>query len=160
LKIDMRIRLVSAALAFLVAAAALSAGAAIAAAPGKRTPSPDGAELYFHSPLDGTTVPRRIVVRIGLRNMGVAPAGIAIPNTGHHHLLIDTELRSSDEPIPSDYNHLHLGNGQTEIRVTLPPGRHTLQLLLADYNHVPHDPPVMSRRITVFVKDQDAMVNK
>ena len=72
-------------------------------------------------------------------------------NTGHHHLLIDAKLPPLDEPIPNDFNHLHFGAGQTEATVTLSPGRHTIQLLLGDANHVPHDPPVMSQPITVTV---------
>ena len=84
--------------------------------------------------------------------MGIAPAGINKPNTGHHHLLIDTDLPPLDRPIPNDYNHLHLGNGQTEIRVTLPPGVHTLQLLVADAAHIPHNPPIVSTKITVRVR--------
>jgi hypothetical protein len=83
--------------------------------------------------------------------MGVAPAGIERPNTGHHHLLIDTKVPALDQPIPNDFNHLHFGAGQTEADVTLPPGKHTLQLLLGDANHVPHNPPVMSKPITVTV---------
>ena len=117
-----------------------------------RTPSPKGAQVYFHSPLNGSVVPSRFVVRIGLRNMGVAPAGVDRPNTGHHHPLIDTGLPPLDAPVPNDFNHIHLGNGQTEVRVTLPPGRHTLQLLLADSKHIPHDPPVISNKITIRVR--------
>jgi hypothetical protein len=86
--------------------------------------------------------------------MGVAPAGIDKPNTGHHHLLIDTDLPPLDVPVPNDFNHIHLGNGQTEVRVTLPPGRHTLQLLLADAKHIPHDPPVISKKITIRVRPE------
>jgi len=83
--------------------------------------------------------------------MGVAPAGIEKANTGHHHLLIDTKLPPLDDPIPNDFNHLHFGAGQTEATVELSPGWHTLQLLLGDENHVPHNPPVMSKPIKVFV---------
>jgi hypothetical protein len=83
--------------------------------------------------------------------MGVAPAGIEKANTGHHHLLIDTALPPLNQPIPNDFNHLHFGAGQTEAQVTLPIGAHTLQLLLGDDNHVPHDPPVMSKPIRVVV---------
>ena len=111
-----------------------------------------GALVYFHYPLDGLRVPERFTVRIGLKEMGVAPAGIDRPLTGHHHLLIDTEPGPPDQPVPADYNHIHLGNGQTEVVVTLPKGTHTLQLLLADHTHTPHDPPVMSRKITVYVR--------
>ena len=119
-----------------------------------RTPAPKGAQAYFHTPLNGSVVPSRFVVRIGLHEMGVAPAGVNRPNTGHHHLLIDTDLPPLDAPVPNDFNHIHLGNGQTEVRVTLPPGRHTLQLLLADHNHVPHDPPVVSQKITIRVRPE------
>jgi hypothetical protein len=89
---------------------------------------------------------------MGLRNMGVAPKGTGGPHTGHHHLLIDTELPPMTEAIPSDRNHLHFGAGETEARVELPPGTHTLQLLLGDMNHVPHNPPVLSKKITVTVR--------
>ena len=116
-----------------------------------RTASPNDAAVYFIYPKDGETIFPNSTIRFGLRNMGVAPAGVAKPNTGHHHLLVDAPTPALDEPIPSDLNHIHLGGGQTERRITLPPGRHTLQLLLADENHVPHDPPVLSERITVMV---------
>jgi hypothetical protein len=89
---------------------------------------------------------------MGLRNMGICPKGINRPNVGHHHLLIDTDLPPFDQPIPSDRNHLHFGAGETEARVELAPGKHTLQLLMGDYNHVPHDPPVYSKKITITVK--------
>jgi hypothetical protein len=117
-----------------------------------RQPAPKGAQVYFHYPLDGLRVPERFTVRIGLKEMGVAPAGIDKPLTGHHHLLIDTDPGPPDQPIPADYNNIHLGNGQTEVVVTLPKGTHTLQLLLGDHTHTPHDPPVMSRKITVYVR--------
>lgn len=117
-----------------------------------RQSAPPGAQVYFHYPIDGLSVPERFTVRIGLRGMGVAPAGVDHARTGHHHLLIDTEPGPPDQPIPSDYNHIHLGNGQTEVVVTLPKGRHTLQLLLGDYTHTPHNPPVMSPKITINVR--------
>jgi hypothetical protein len=117
-----------------------------------RQKAPDGAQVYFHYPLDGLRVPERFTVRIGLRGMGVAPAGVAHARTGHHHLLIDTDPGPPDQPVPSDYNNIHLGNGQTEVVVTLPKGRHTLQLLVGDHTHTPHDPPVMSQKITVYVR--------
>ena len=117
-----------------------------------RQPAPPGAQVYFHYPIDGLSVPERFTVRIGLRGMGVAPAGVDHARTGHHHLLIDTDPGPPDQPIPSDYNNIHLGNGQTEVVVTLPKGRHTLQLLLGDHNHTPHVPPVMSPKITVNVR--------
>jgi hypothetical protein len=117
-----------------------------------RSPSPNGAELYIISPKDGERVVSPIVVRFGLRGMGVAPAGIAMENTGHHHLLIDVGPPPADRPIPADANHLHFGKGQTEAEVTLARGRHRLQLLLADRLHVPHDPPVLSKPVTVTVE--------
>jgi uncharacterized protein DUF4399 len=120
-------------------------------APVVRTPSPEGAEVHFVGLQDGATVPQNVTIHFGLGNMGVAPAGIERPNTGHHHLLIDTKVPALDQPIPNDFNHLHFGAGQTEADVTLPPGKHTLQLLLGDANHVPHNPPVMSKPITVTV---------
>jgi Domain of unknown function (DUF4399) len=117
-----------------------------------RTASPEGAEVYFHYPIDGIRVPQRFTVQIGLRGMGVAPAGVVKPFTGHHHLLIDVDKVDFDQPIPSDYNHIHLGNGQTEVVITLKPGTHTLQLLLGDYAHFPHVPPVISKKIKVYVR--------
>lgn len=96
-------------------------------------------------------LPHRATIRFGLTNICVAPAGSDKPNTGHHHLLVDTKLPPLHLPIPNDFNHLHFGPGQTEAAVNLPPGRYTLQLLLGDENHVPHNPPVMSRPIRVYV---------
>jgi hypothetical protein len=118
---------------------------------GGPTPSPPGAEVYFDELKDGATIPSKLTVHFGLRNMGVAPAGADRPNSGHHHLLIDTNLPPLDKPIPNDFNHLHFGGGQTETEMTLQPGEHTLQLLLGDKDHIPHTPPVMSPRIRVRV---------
>lgn len=133
----------------VVAAAVLH----FAPAAGARTPSPENAHLYFIWPVDGTVIRGgKFWVRMGLRNMGVAPKGTTLANTGHHHLLIDTELPPMNEAIPSDRNHLHFGAGETEARVELSPGKHTLQLLLGDPDHVPHDPPVYSKKISVIVK--------
>lgn len=116
-------------------------------------PAPENAQVYFIWPHDGTVIHGgKFWVRMGLRNMGVAPRGTNIPNTGHHHLLIDTDLPPMDEAIPSDRNHLHFGAGETEAQVELPPGKHTLQLLLGDQDHKPHDPPVYSKPITVTVR--------
>jgi hypothetical protein len=117
-----------------------------------RTASAPSAQVYFHYPVDGMRTPERFTVKIGLKEMGVAPAGVVKPLTGHHHLLIDTDMVPLDQPIPSDYNHIHLGNGQTEVVLTLPPGTHTLQLLLGDHLHLPHQPPVMSKKITIYVR--------
>lgn len=117
-----------------------------------RNPSPKDVELYIISPRDGETVTSPVTVRFGLRGMGVAPAGLAMENTGHHHLLIDAPPPAFNLPIPADANHVHFGKGQTEAQVTLAPGNHTLQLLLADHLHIPHDPPVLSKPITITVK--------
>ena len=117
-----------------------------------RSPSPAGVELYIISPADGATVPGPVSIRFGLRNMGVAPAGVQSENTGHHHLLIDTSAPPLDKPIPNDANHRHFGKGQTETRLDLAPGNHTLQLLLGDFSHIPHDPPVLSQQITITVE--------
>ena len=105
------------------------------------------ASVYFISPKDGDTVASPFKVQFGLTGMGVAPAGVDKPNTGHHHLIIDTTLSPAElkEPIASDAKHLHFGGGQTETMVTLPPGQHTLQLVLGDWSHVPFDPPIMWR---------------
>src|SRR5215471_11826774 len=102
------------------------------------TPSPAGAEVYFVDLADGATVPAKVKIFFGLRNMGVAPAGSDRANSGHHHLIVDAELPPLNKPIPSDFNHLHFGAGQTEAEITLKPGTHTLQLLLGDKDHVPH----------------------
>ena len=127
--------------------------AASAAPPSRRHPAPADAKVYFVYPTNGGYVSQTPIIRFGLVNMGVAPAGVAKANTGHHHLLIDTPVPPLDQPIPNDFNHLHFGAGQTEAKVTLPLGVHTLQLLLGDENHVPHDPPVMSKPIKVTVTE-------
>ena len=117
------------------------------------TPAPADAYLYIGWPNDGEVInASRFRVWFGLRHMGVAPAGIDKPNTGHHHLLIDTPLSAPDQPIPNDRNHLHFGGGQTETMVELPPGTHTLQLVMGDKDHVPHNPPVVSKQITITVR--------
>ncbi len=115
--------------------------------------APDGASVYIISPADGATVGRQVSVRFGLRGMGVAPAGVNRPRTGHHHLLIDVkQLPPAGAPIPNDSRHLHFGGGQTETSLTLKPGTHTLQLELADAHHVPFVPALVSKRITVHVE--------
>src|SRR5262244_1270042 len=135
--------------------AVASCGAAFAQTQrtGGPTASAPGAEVYFIDLKDGMTVPPKLKIYFGLRNMGVAPAGSDRENSGHHHLLIDTELPALDQPIPNDFNHLHFGAGQTGATVTLKGGMHTLQLLLGDKDHVPHTPPVLSQRIKVRVSD-------
>ena len=117
-----------------------------------RTAAPPGATVYFVAPADGATVTSPFVVRFGLRGMGVAPAGVQAPNTGHHHLLIDVETPPpEDQPLPANDQIRHFGLGQTEAELTLPPGTHTLQLVVGDALHIPHDPPVRSERITITV---------
>ncbi len=118
-----------------------------------RSPAPDDAEVYFIEPLDETTVTETFTVKFGLTGMGVAPAGIDMEGTGHHHLLIDVAmLPDMTMPLPATAQIVHFGKGQTETEVTLPPGVHSLQLLLGNHLHIPHDLPVLSDRITVTVE--------
>jgi hypothetical protein len=146
---------------FIVAALALAASFAVvplsrAQTPAvalERTASPPGAEVYIISPKDGAQVKSPVLVQFGLKGMGVAPAGVKFENTGHHHLLIDTDPPANmGAPLPATDNLKHFGKGQTETSLTLTPGKHTLQLVLGDQNHVPHDPPVISKRITITVE--------
>jgi hypothetical protein len=125
-----------------------------ATAASAQTPSPAGAAAYFINLKDGDTVTGPFKIQFGLTGMGVAPAGSANPNTGHHHLLIDTQLSAEQmkQPIPADAQHRHFGAGQTEVVLTLPPGPHTLQLVLGDGAHMPHEPPVVSPVIKITVK--------
>ncbi|NIA67706.1 DUF4399 domain-containing protein [Pelagibius litoralis] len=119
------------------------------------TPSPPGAKVYFIGLEDGQSVSSPVTVRFGLSGMGVAPAGVDDkPKTGHHHLIINEAIEGEElnEPIPADDQHIHFGGGQTETTVELPAGTHVLQLVLADWSHIPHNPPVMSERITITVK--------
>jgi len=118
----------------------------------QRTPSPAGAKVFFILPADGATVHSPVAVEFGVEGMTIAPAGSDDPNSGHHHVLIDTKLEDYDAPIPSDEKHKHFGGGQTEAALDLTPGKHTLQLILGDKNHIPHDPPVESEVITVNVE--------
>ena len=117
-----------------------------------RTPRPAEAKLFIISPQNGDTVSSPVTVRFGLTGMEVAPAGTATPNTGHHHLIIDSPVPAFDAPLQKDDRHLHFGAGQTEANVVLTPGKHRLQLVLADKDHVPHDPPLVSEPITITVK--------
>ncbi|MGI9490815.1 MAG: DUF4399 domain-containing protein [Geminicoccaceae bacterium] len=137
---------------YRIITAAFIATSSTAMAQDERTPAPDSAKAYIVSPIDGDVVTNPFTVIFGLTDMGVAPAGVERIDTGHHHLLIDTKLPYLDEPIPSNDNHIHFGGGQTEVRLELSPGEHSLQLLLGDLDHVPHDPPVMSEPITVIVE--------
>jgi hypothetical protein len=146
---------------FIVAALALAASFAAAplswaqtpAVALERTASPPGAEVYIISPKDGAKVKSPVLVQFGLKGMGVAPAGVKFESTGHHHLLIDTDPPANmGAPLPATDNLKHFGKGQTETSLTLTPGKHTLQLVLGDQNHVPHDPPVVSKKITITVE--------
>ncbi|MCW5570285.1 MAG: DUF4399 domain-containing protein [Steroidobacteraceae bacterium] len=138
----------SIAFGLVLACASLTAQADI-----PRTPAPAGAELYFESPADGATIKGPVTVRFGLKGMGVAPAGIRFDNTGHHHLLIDTDVPADlAQPLPATEHVVHFGKGQTETTITLPPGKHTLQLVLGDALHIPHEPPVISKKIAITVK--------
>jgi hypothetical protein len=134
-----------------LAAAALLAAPAFA----QSTPSPEGAELYFVGLEDGATVQGPVTVRFGLAGMGVAPAGVDVANTGHHHIFLNRAPFGAEDVgfgVPADDNHIHFGGGQTEVTLDLPAGTHTLQLVLGDTNHVPHDPPVVSEQISVTVE--------
>jgi hypothetical protein len=132
----------------LLAAAALCVATGIAAA---QTASPQGARVYFINLKDGQHVKSPVLIQFGLAGMGVAPAGSQNPNTGHHHLIIDAPTPPAGMPIPMNEQHRHFGGGQTEISVPLMAGNHTLQLVLADGGHIPHNPAVVSERITVTV---------
>jgi hypothetical protein len=123
---------------------------------GLRSPSPPGARVYFAGLDDGATIPADATIRFAVEGMSVVPASADKPNSGHHHLIIDSETPPLDREIPLDRRHLHFGSGQTETQIDLPPGEHTLQLVFGDKNHVPHDPPLVSKRITVNVLPEDA----
>jgi hypothetical protein len=131
--------------------ASLLAAAALAQ---DRPAAPAGAEVYFIAPRNGAIIQGPVTVKFGLKGMGIAPAGIKFDNTGHHHLLVDTDLSDLklDAPLPATDKVLHFGKGQTETTVTLAPGKHTLELLLADYQHIPFDPALHSQKITITVK--------
>jgi len=117
------------------------------------SPAPEGAEVYFIAPSNGAHLKSPVRVQFGLRGMGVAPAGVEVPNTGHHHLLIDADpMPDLTQPLPASDAVRHFGKGQTETEVTLEPGTHTLQLVLGNAQHVPFDPPVMSGTITITVE--------
>jgi hypothetical protein len=135
--------------ALIITALLISASVAFAQ---ERTPAPAGAEVYIIAPKNGAHVHSPLLVQFGLKGMGIAPAGIKFDNTGHHHLLIDTEPPADlAAPLPATDKIVHFGKGQTETSLTLAPGKHTLQLLLADQNHIPHSPPLLSRKITITV---------
>ena len=141
--------------AWMIGALAMLGGPVLAtaqAAETERTEASQEAQAYIISPQNGETVGETFKVKFGLSGMGVAPAGVDVKHTGHHHLLIDKdELPAMDKPMGGDV--IHFGGGQTETTVTLEPGEHTLQLILGDKSHVPHNPAVVSEKITVIVKD-------
>lgn len=118
----------------------------------ERTASATGATVFFISPADGETVSNPVKVIFGIEGMDVVAAGNNVPHSGHHHLLIDTELPNLGLPIPKDDNHIHFGDGSTETEITLESGQHTLQMLLGDHLHMPHDPPLKSDPITIHVE--------
>jgi len=134
----------------LVSALALMAATAFAA---DRIAAPAGAEVYFIAPQNGAKLHSPVTIKFGLKGMGIAPAGIKFDNTGHHHLLVDTDLSEVklDAPMPATDKIVHFGKGQTETTLTLPPGKHTLQLVFADYLHQSFDPPLTSKKITITV---------
>ncbi|QJF49850.1 DUF4399 domain-containing protein [Roseobacter ponti] len=139
---------------FLTTTAAVVMLAGMAMADGHRSEAPEGATVYIISPADGATVSNPVTVVFGLKGMGVAPAGTDVDDTGHHHLLINTDPAdvNMNESLPATDQIVHFGGGQTEVTRELPVGTHTLRLLLGDMGHVPHDPPVMSEEITVTVE--------
>lgn len=116
------------------------------------TPSPAGAKVFIIEPADGAAVSSPVTVKFGIEGMDVAPAGTEKANSGHHHLIINQTLADTKSAIPADANHVHFGKGQTEATIELKPGEHTLQLVLGDHNHVPHNPPVVSPVIKIEVK--------
>jgi hypothetical protein len=134
----------------LASALALLAATAFAA---DRIAAPAGAEVYFIAPQNGAKLHSPVTIKFGLKGLGIAPAGIKFDNTGHHHLLIDTDLSELklDAPMPATDKIVHFGKGQTETTLTLPPGKHTLQLVFADYLHQSFDPPLTSKKITITV---------
>jgi len=117
-----------------------------------RTASNEGASVFFITPADGATVTNPISVEFGIAGMDVVKAGNNQPNSGHHHLLIDTELPDFGLPIPADKHHIHFGDGSVSTQITLPPGEHKLQMILGDHLHIPHNPPVISAQITIMVE--------
>lgn len=135
-----------------IAAIMTAALSATALAEPTLTPSPPGAKVSIIEPKDGASVTSPVTVKFGIEGMEIAPAGTAKPNTGHHHLIIDGTLANMTEAIPADATHIHFGKGQTEAQIELKPGEHTLQLVLGDQNHVPHNPPVVSAPVKITVK--------
>jgi hypothetical protein len=123
------------------------------AAAADRSAAPAGAQVYFIAPQNGAKLHSPVTVKFGLKGMGIAPAGVKFDNTGHHHLLVDTDVSGLklDAPLPATDKIVHFGKGQTETTLTLAPGKHTLQLIFADYLHQSFDPPLTSKKITITV---------
>ena len=142
----------SIALAFILSSAALLSACGPSTPEVKRTPAAEGAKVYFIEPKDGAEVTSPVTLKFGIEGMTLAPAGTDQQHSGHHHVLIDTKLTDFNNPIPADDNHKHFGKAQTEPTLDLKPGKHTLQLILGDHNHIPHDPVIESPVITVTVK--------
>ncbi len=136
----------------LLAVLALAATAGVAAGEDLRQPSPPGAKVFIIEPADGAVLSSPLNVRFGISGMALSPAGTHAEHAGHHHVLIDQKLTDPMAPIPADEHHRHFGKAQTEASIALPPGQHTLQLVLGDHNHVPHNPPVVSDVINITVK--------
>ena len=134
------------------AAAAEAAPETTAAAALPRSESPADARVFFITPADGASVSNPVRIEFGIDGMDIVPAGTRQANSGHHHLLIDTGLPDMGLPIPADDRHVHFGDGSTATEITLEPGVHSLQMLLGDYLHIPHDPPVLSEPITITVE--------
>ncbi len=137
----------------LVAALGICMVAAFAMAADRMAP-PAGAEVYFIAPQNGAKLHSPVTVKFGLKGLGIAPAGVKFDNTGHHHLLVDTDASELklDAPMPATDKIVHFGKGQTETTLTLAPGKHTLQLIFADYLHQSFDPPLTSKKITITVQ--------
>ena len=137
---------------WLMASAVIAGAFAAGPASAGTTPAPENAKVMIIWPKDGAVIKGgRFWLRMGTEGIGIAPAGVVKANTGHHHVIINSELPPFDQDIPADRKHIHFGGGQTEARIELPRGRHTLQLLMGDHEHIPHDPPLYSDRITVIV---------
>ena len=138
-------------LRFVIAACAAAAGGAALA----ESPFPKTAKVYFIEPANGAVITGKVTVKFGLSGLGIAPAGVEKAGTGHHHILVDTDAPKGadlENPLPADDNFRHFGGGQTETALDLKPGAHTLQLIVGDHNHIPHDPPLVSEKISVTVK--------